>query len=313
MKKYLLAGVLFLLFATPLIAAEKESVKIKLPDGFYMYSSSIEKLQDGSERVGFSKYFVVYKNNIYSAQEAVKKIGISKLNTLFGGAKKYKILCPISGGQIGQIYSVMIEDGEEWGYKESFFTKDVKEGPAYGSGRLGSAAKCMAMPEDYKEVKKKVYTTIPQEEVDKIAKLVKDKLFDLIKDRKEITEYQLKHTELSEEYIELLDKISNCNGNLYLGIYRYVFKIEKGSRKFTPFLVFALEIAFSVTGNNVYLITSNYDGEMAIYGMLDIDGCGEEELIVEKTIGGEDGVTITTEIHKQHADNNWLLIKNVKN
>jgi len=29
----------------PLAAAQKESVKIKLPGGFYMYSSSMEKLQ----------------------------------------------------------------------------------------------------------------------------------------------------------------------------------------------------------------------------------------------------------------------------
>ena len=61
-KLILLLGVLAVLFAIPLSAAE--NAKIKLPDGLYMYDSSIERLTDGRERVGFGKYFVV-KNNYY--------------------------------------------------------------------------------------------------------------------------------------------------------------------------------------------------------------------------------------------------------
>ena len=93
--------------------------------------------------------------------------------------KNYKIL--FGGEQIGKIHNVTIYDEKDWNYKEELLTKNIKEGPAYRVesifiGRYGSAVKCLAVPEEYKEVKKKVYTTIPQEEVDKIATLAKEKL-----------------------------------------------------------------------------------------------------------------------------------------
>ena len=312
MKKYLLAGVLVLLFAMPLAAAEKESVKIKLPDGFYMYSSSIEKLQDGSERVGFSKYFVVYKNNIYSAQEAVKKIGISKLNTLFGGAKKYKILCPISGGQIGQIYSVMIEDGEEWDYKESFFTKDIKEGPAYGKESIkikGSAGKCLAVPEEYEEIKKIVCTTIPQGEVGIIAKRAREKLYPMVENKTKIHGWSL-----YEENLERLDKISDRNGELYIGVYNFAFKKPFDARQWS---YWDDKIIFSAKNNNVHFITGEQDETfMTICGMLDVDIDGEDELIIERTSIGEDADDpvswIIVEIYKQKEDGNWTLVYKIK-
>jgi hypothetical protein len=68
--------VLAVLFAIPLSA--EENAKINLPDGLYMYDSSIERLTDERERVGFGKYFVVKNNIIYSAQEAVRKFGVSQ-------------------------------------------------------------------------------------------------------------------------------------------------------------------------------------------------------------------------------------------
>ena len=169
------------------------------------------------------------------------------------------------------------------------------------------------MPEKYKEVKKKVYSTISQKEVEKISTLIKEKLFDLVKNRKEITDYQLKYTELNKEYIDLLDKISNHNDELYIGVYRYIFKIPENSRPFlVTTLVPAFEIAFSVKKDNLYIITSDYDGEMTICGMLDVDGDGEVELIIERTFGGEAGVKTTMEIHKQKADGNWMLIYKIK-
>ncbi len=235
MKKYLLAGVLVLLFAVPLLAAEKESVRIKLPDGIYMYDSSVRHLQDGRLWVGFRKYFIVYNKNIYSPKEAVKKFGVSKLNILFTENKKYKIL--FGGEQIGEIYSVIIEDGEEWNYKQNLFTKDIKEGPAYYwreimyPGKLTSVTKCLAVPEEYKEVKKKVYATIPQEAVDKIAKLAKEQLLPLLMKRKGFAKYKIREMELLKENLWLLDKISYRNDELYIGEYHYVFK----TRKFLPF------------------------------------------------------------------------------
>jgi len=307
MKKYLVLGVLAVLFAISLSPAE--NAKINLPDGLYMYNSSIERLTDGRERVGFGKYFVVHNNTIYSSQEAVRKFGVSKLNTLFTENKSYKIL--FGGENIGKIYNVKIDDEGDWNYKENLFVKNIKEGPAYWKeriylGRLGSAVKCLAVPEEYKEVKKKVYNTIPQEEVDKISKLVKEKLLPLVKNRKELKQYKIKDKELYKEDLMLLDKMSYRNNDLYIGVYRYMFKIRE------------YFIVFGIIKENIYVITSNYndevpdyDGDVGIYGMLDVDGNGNEELIMGKVFSGLDEAIYNIEIYKQEADGNWTRIQKI--
>lgn len=312
MKKYSVIGlfaVLALLFAIPLSAAEK--VKIKLPDGLYMYDSSIERLQDGRVRVGFGKYFVVCNNKIYSSKEAVKKFGILKLNKLFTENKKYKIL--FGGEQIGKIYNVRIDNEEDWDYKEEFFTKSIKEGPAYWEKslkiiipRMGSAAKCLVVPEEYKEVKKIVYTTIPQEEIDKIAKLIKEKLLPLVINRKEVRQYKIEEKELYKEDLMLLDKMSYRNNDFYIGIYRYMFEIQE------------YFIVFSVIKENIYIITSNYsddipdyDGAVSVYGMLDVDGDDNEELIMEKVFSGPDKASYNIEIYRQESDGKWTVLQRI--
>jgi len=305
MKKYLLLGVLAMLFTTPLSAAE--NVKIKLPDGLYMYDSSIERLTDGRERVGFGKYFVVINNTIYSSQEAIRKFGPSKLMI---ENKNYKIL--FGGEKIGEIHNVNIYDEGDWNYKEELLTQHIKEGPAYGSGGFGngSAVKCLGVPEEYKEVKKKVYTTIPQEEVDKIAKLAKEKLLPLVISRKGFAKYKITEMELYKDSLFHLDKISYRNDELYIGRYLYAFKTAKTSYWF--------QIIFSVRKDNFHVVTTNYEegdlvaGYMTIYGMLDVDGCGEDELVIEKEAPRENETTIWLEIHKQKLDGNWMLIKVVK-
>jgi len=321
MKKYLLAGVLILLFAIPLAAMQKESVKIKLPDGVYMYDSEVRRQKDGTDRVGFEKYFVVHNNNIYGSIEAYEKFGLSKLNALFGGGKKYKILC--GGEVVGTKNNLRFEKEEGADLDDAYIfsdtsynTQDIKEGPAYWEKsikiiipRMGSAVKCLAVPEEYKEIPKKVYTTIPQEEVDKIAKLTKEKLLPLVINRKEVKQYKIKATELHEERIDLLDKISDHKGDLYIGIYRYIFK-QRGSYEF--------QIVFSAKQDKLYVITSEYDDEtlcdqvVTIHGMLDFDGCGVEELFIEKICYEEDAFSLTKEIYKQKSDGNWFLIKKIK-
>lgn len=308
MKKFLILGVLAVLFAISLSPAE--NVKINLPDGLYMYDSSIERLTDGRERVGFGKYFVVKNNSIYSSQEAVRKFGASKLNTLFTENKSYKIL--FGGEKIGEIYNVNIDDEGGWNYKEELLTRNLKEGPAYGSGGFGhgSAVKCLAVPEEYKEVKKKVYTTIPQEEVDKIAKLAKEKLLPLVISRKGFAKYKITEMELYKDSLLFLDKLSYRNDELYIGRYQYAFKTAKTSYWF--------DIIFSARKGSFHIVTTDYEegdlvaGYMTIYGMLDVDGCGEDELVIEKEAPREDETTIWLEIHKQKPDGNWIRIKVVK-
>jgi len=98
--------------------------------------------------------------------------------------------------------------------------------------RSGSAVKCLAVPEQYKEVKNIFYPKIRRKEVDKISKIIKRDMFQLVKDREEITKLQLKYTEVNEEYIVLLDKISDHNNELYIGLYRYEFIIPINSRPY---------------------------------------------------------------------------------
>ena len=301
----LILGVLAIVFTTPLSAAENAT--INLPDGLYMYDSSIERLTDGRERVGFRTFFVAQNNIIYSSQDALRKFGVSKLNKLFTENKKYKIL--FGGEKIGEIYNVKIgkfNNELDWNYEEELLTKNIKEGPAYGKksillSRLGSAVKCIAVPEKYKEVKKNFFTTIPQEEVDKIAELARDKLHSLVENKICKT--------LHEESLELLDKISDRNSELYIGVYRFVFKRPDGKN----WIYCDNQVIFSTKNQNVYFIKSRQTEDwMTICGMLDVDGDGEIELIIERTFGGEDGFTTTMEIYKQKTDGNWILVYEIK-
>jgi hypothetical protein len=195
--------------------------------------------------------------------------------------------------------------------------------------RLGSAVNYIAVPEEYKEVQRKVYKTISQEEVDKITKLIKGKLLPLVIKRKELAQYEIKETELYKEYLELLDKITTADNEIYIGIYRYVFKISPDSIKISPdsrpyrarTIVPAFEIVFSVKNNTVNVITSNYDaetlrdGDMKIQGLLDVDSDGEAKLIMEKVFSGlddPDEAIKNLEIYKQKADGIWTLIYKIK-
>ena len=315
MKKYLVLGVLAVLFAISLSA--EGNAKIKLPDGLYMYDSSVQRLKDGSDRVGFGKFFVVHNKNIYSSKEAFKKFGISKLNELFGGNKKYKIL--LNGEVIGEKYNLRFEKDEAidredavFSCNESYIAKNIKEGPAYRVegiyvGRLGSVARHLAVPETYKVLRTISFKDISKEEVDKISKLVKEKLLPLVKNRKELKKNKINEMELAAEGIDLLDKISYGSREMFIGIYWYGFKAAKRGER--------VQIVFSANKEDVYDITSNYNndilssGGVKIHGLLDFDGCGKEELIIEKEYGGLYQSFRDLEIYKQKTEGNWTLIK----
>jgi hypothetical protein len=312
--KFILVLVM-LCFAIPLSAAE--NVKIKLPDGMYMYDSWISHAK--GESVRFENFFVVKNNIIYNSKEAIRKFGLIKLNKLFTEKKKYKIL--LDGEKIGEIENLKVddEDGHKV-YEEKLFKKNIKEGPAYGSGghSHGSTATCIAVPEGYKEKPRKVYSTISKEEVDKITKLAKEKLLPLLMNRKGFAKYKIKEMALYEENLLLLDKISYRNDELFIGRYTYRFKTSKIRAEMSGITSYTFDIVFSATKDNVHIETTNYeDGDlvasyMTIYGMLDVDGCGDDELIIEKEAPREDETTIWLEIHKQQPDGNWILLNVVK-
>lgn len=168
---------------------------------------------------------------------------------------------------------------------------------------------CLAVPEEYKEVKKKVYNTISQEEVEKVTKLAKEKLLPILIRSKEARQYQIKKEEMLNGKINLIDKLSHDNGLFYIGIYWFIFK--------TPVDSYVYTILFFVEGDQVYLITTNYDAEsmgsgmMSIYGMLDVDGDGKEELIVDKLYPSEDGPTVYLEIYKRRSNDEWTRINKI--
>lgn len=298
MKKYLLLGMLAVLFAIPLWAAEKAI--IKLPDGIYLFDSSMTMLTNGNLWIGFGKFIVVKNNNIYSSKEAIKKFGSSRINKQLTDNKKYKII--LGEKKIGELNNLKIFNDGDGKFDEELFTEKIRQGPIYGEasiylGRLGSAARCLAVPEKYKEVQK-VYQTISKIEVNNISKLCKTQLYNQFKELKEIG---CKLIGLDKERIDLLDKISDHNDELYVGVYRYVFKTESDG-------YCEYEVTFSVNKNKVHYITNDYNGETKMCGMLDVDEDGEGELIIRRISNDEEGGTEAIEIYKQKDNGNWTLI-----
>lgn len=293
--KYLIIAALTLLFAMPVAAEEK--VKLKLPDGLYMYG----------------KYFVVKNNTLYSAQEAINKFGVANLNKWFAENKKYKIL--FGGEQIGEVYDLKIENDEGIDH-EILLTKTVNEGPLYVRDklflRLGSAIKKIGVPEAYHASPRKVHASISKEEVTTIESILKQKLFPLIKNRKELTRYKIKQESIFSEELLLLDKVTRRNGPMYIGVYHYIFEVGKGSARSS--------IVFTVKDEDVRVVTSKHEehkgyvldgGMMSINGMLDVDGCGEDELIVEKEYyhEGEAEAINVLGIYKQKGSGKWIPIQ----
>lgn len=303
--KYLIIAALTLLFAMPVSAEEK--VKLKLPDGLYMYDLA------GTESEGrpsFQKYFVTKNNTLYSAQEAIKKFGVANLNKWFAENKKYNIL--FGGEKIGETTNILIEDENEW-RSDSFLTRAVKKEPVE-KGKipvvLGSLGASMGVPEAYQATPRKVYTSISKEEVATIESILKQKLFHLIKNRKELAHYKVKQETISSEELLLLDKVSRRNEEMYIGVYHYIFKVGKGS--------FRSDIVFSLKNEDVQVVTSKYDehngqildgGMMSIYGMLDVDGCGEDELIIEKEYDHEYEAINILGLYKQKSGSNWIPVQ----
>jgi hypothetical protein len=294
-----------LLFTITLSAAS--NARIKLPDGLYMYDSWISHAMGASVR--FEKFFVVKNNDIYFSEQAIKKFGLSKLNESFTKNKKYKIL--LCGEKVGKIDKLKVDNEDAHkAYIEDLFSENIKEVPIYKEESyphdFGSAASYIAVPEKYKEGHTKVSTTISKDEIDRITKLAQTKLLSLVKKRKETREYKITGRELDEERLNLLDKISDSKGYVYIGVYR--FRLELGTC-----CPWAPGIAFSVRNDDIHIIATDVStNDMKICGMLDVDGDGEEELIIKQEYHSEDESTLTLDIYKQKADGGWIRIYKLK-
>ena len=115
-------------------------------------------------------------------------------------------------------------------------------------------------------------------------------------------------------FVSLIHNSRPDTGTPFIGLYRYAFRSGDKALGLCEF-----DALFSAREDNVYAITINYEygkallfeGEINICGMLDVDGDGGEELIIEKLFGGEAGLTINLEIYKQKADGNWTQIKKI--
>ena len=165
-----------LLFASTLFAAE--ITKIKLPDGLYMYDSHTAQEKEGRMIIGFGKYIIIHNNVIFDPQHAAKRFGASNLNRLFTENKKFKVL--LGSEKIGEVRNVKIDDLRVDDHEKSFI-KNIKQGPMYSVkdlGVRGSAARAIAVPEKYKEARTISFNAVAKDDVEKVSKLARGKLFD---------------------------------------------------------------------------------------------------------------------------------------
>ena len=294
-----LIAALALIFAAPVAAQEK--VKLNLPDGVYQ---SIRGCA-----------FIVKSNKIYDTPAAVKKFGIAKLNEWFAG-KKNKIL--YGGEVVGEIYNAKISEKKKnrveacqspfgvTGYKLYVPEEKIPEGPLYSKGipfsQWGSVRKTITVPDAYKESPRKIFSMISSEELAVVSKLVKEQLLAELKNKKELERSdgkkfftaELSNTDISYADVVTLEKISRRNGEMYIGFIHFIDGELAHKR-----------LMFSAKVDNVKLITGTLG---SISGMLDMDGCGEDELIVEKGYGSEDESFNWLEIYKQKMDGSWVQI-----
>lgn len=301
-------------FAVSLSAAE--TAKISLPDGLYLYRSSTALREDGSMEVGFERFFIVHNKTIYTSQQAITKFGISELNRQFTDKKTFKVL--FGGAVIGVLRNlkIFLDDQGDPGfdYGDAPIIKKIKEGPAYQLNKylslLGSVARPVAVPEEYKAERTISFETISREEIDKTEMLVQNQLLPLVKGKKLVT-YKTKESKpYGGEGLLCLDKMSDNNDMTYIGIYGYIFETVEDS--------YGVSVAFSTKNSQFHVIATDpddampYSNIMTICGMLDVDGCGREELIIEKEFPDEDQSITSFEIYKQQSDGNWTLLTKIK-
>ena len=297
LMRFLWTSALALIISMPLAAQEKSSVKLNLPDGPYL-------IQGGCG-------FIIKDNQFYTSPGAIKKFGITKLNEWFAGMK-YKNLF---AGEI-------IEEGHfsEGFYDESnlkkvstcdyIFSKGASKsyplkkekiikGPLYAvtsfAKSKGSVTNAMAVPDKYKERLQKLHKSISSTEIQVVEKLVKEQLFAQLIINAEAPKRKFRRDDVENGTLETLDKITWQDKDMYIGVFSFSFK--KGG----------YDVLFSVMHQKVNQITS-YDNLMIIVGALDLDGCGEDELILEKTIPGENAFASWLEIYKRQKDGNWKKI-----
>jgi hypothetical protein len=298
-------GALTLLFTMPLMAQEQSSVKLNLPDGVY----------------GTNCAFIVKDNQFYTSPSAIKKFGVAKLNHWFAG-KKFKVL--FGGEKIGEGYLSPISDdiklnkistcdhifGRDDSKPRYFNEEKIIKTPLYLKDSVfnnGTVMTAVTVPDAYKETPRMIYRSITPEEVATVEKLAQQQLLLELKSRKDLERAhgekldasKFNNADIIKAELVTLDKVFRHSQEMYIGTYNYLFRDGKEKKRY--------KVMFSTVGNAVKFITG-FNEPVGISGMLDIDGCGEDELIIRKSIEGEDKYISWMEIYKQENNGAWVKI-----
>lgn len=295
MQFVLIAG-FALLFTLPLSAQEKSEVKLNLPDGVYQAGCS----------------FILKDNQLYMPQDAIKTFGIAKLNEWFA-EKKYKVL--FAGEKVGEGFNKKIADA----YKPSGinvcsnpFSTDRKkpwyldedkitDGALYVKDEIfrgwGSVRQQITVPDAYKDSPWKIYRSIPTEEVTVTERLAKEQLLPQLRMSKELAQSKISRDDIASAKLVTLDKVFHRNQEMYIGI------LYSGDGK-----LWNKKVVFSANDQSVKLITITFSDVISIKGMIDVDGCGEKELVVTSASEFGDKTLFFLEFYKQLSDYSWQKI-----
>ena len=301
MRSMLITG-LALLFSLPLSAQEKSEVKLNLPDGVYQFHGGCD--------------FIIKDNQFYTPPGAIKIFGIAKLNEWFVG-KKYKSLLDsekIGGGynsKISKKYSPCKPKMCSFPFETARYltNKEIAQGPLYARefAHNGSVLNVITVPDAYKETRRKLYRSISAEEVAAVEKLVNEKLFIELQNKKEldvrmsgrIQKFKFNDAAIKHAQLLMLDKIHQRGKVMFIGVFKYRFKTNDD--------IIGYQVMFSVIERSVKLITGTSEPTLNVLGMLDVDGDGEDELVVDRGHGADE-YTGWQEIYKQQQDGSWLQI-----
>ena len=290
----MLIGVFALFFTMQVTAQEKSEVKLNLPDGPYQFKGSCD--------------FIVKDNQLYTPQEAIKKFGIPKLNEWFAG-KKYKVL--FSGEKVGEGFNKKIDDFYKprrinacsnpfnIDRKKQNYLDDKKiiQGSLYGGdSNYGSAISLITVPDAYKETTRNVYRTISREEIGAVEGQIKKQLYAELSSQREMAQYKFNVEDMMFAELRMLDKISRHGKDMYVGVVYF----GRGN-------LWNKSLVFSAHDMTVKFLTIT-NKLITIKGMLDVDGCGKDELIIEKMLIGEDRCISQLETFKQYDDGSWRVI-----
>ena len=300
--------------------------KVKLPDGLYLYQPKIY------EEV-FSPLFIVEKGTLVDPYTFAARIGKDKFIKDYVEGKRFHVY--VEGSPAGILTDVKFEfvkgcdsgvflpdirgkgnyEGKplkEFYSNKSFYVSDENE-RSYGSLKAIAVPVELARPRTLKSYEVTEVDRIIA--IDAVRKRFVPEMFDRIKERLK-TLHEEKQVIVGDkrsrlDSINALDFVGNGKKNL-IGIYDYTVSYTSAARNDDMVAVFPAAILFAVFDNGVERIAAaeGYEPAFSLGGIIDIDGAGTPELVLQESVTGEDedpddGRQITV---LEHTTSGWKNI-----